>query len=363
VKSDINRLICFSFILTINTSTHILACWKNLSRLILENYVGENACKDWLSGNWWSTWKKEWLQLPWALIHAVPLHIGHLVWRDDTFYTSAVPATTFCIIRWSHWNDWWSLIQSSERNLIAKGTLDHKRWACPSAAISQVFRFLRSSTEQGLKLVNNYDWDSAKFSFLNLFEMLGKHITVNYMMSKDSVIRRLEDGNGYLLQSFTYQFDSGSISTILWKNETVTVAASGSDQWGILWTGTIDSSNGLVAVQYAWQYRWYQSDGTSLAKQKVVQFGLIAEENFSLCFLSVLVKCVDENASKYIRIFSIFGSNHDPITWSSHAEAPPFENPSKELASRSLTWFHVKGILNGHKGIRNPFFGKSSPRI
>jgi tyrosyl-tRNA synthetase len=112
-------------------------------------------------------------------------------------------------------------------------------------------------------MVNNYDWMS-QFTFLDFIRDVGKHITVNYMMSKDSVKRRLEDGNGLSFTEFSYQLIQGYDFYHLWKNQNCTIQLGGSDQWGNIVTGTelIRRMGGGSAFalngSIDHQSRWYQ---------------------------------------------------------------------------------------------------------
>jgi tyrosyl-tRNA synthetase len=124
--------------------------------------------------------------------------------------------------------------KSAERNLLDEATLNHN----VAALKNQLTKFLTfGEGETDAKMVNNFDW-FKEFSFLDFIRDVGKLITVNYMMAKDSVKKRLEGENGLSFTEFSYQLIQGYDFYYLWKNHNCKVQMGGSDQWGNIVTGS-----------------------------------------------------------------------------------------------------------------------------
>ncbi|MCU0421528.1 MAG: tyrosine--tRNA ligase, partial [Bacteroidia bacterium] len=124
--------------------------------------------------------------------------------------------------------------KSAERNLLSEEVLTHN----VSCIHQQLEKFLDFNCgENSAVMVNNYDW-FKEFNFLDFIRDVGKHITVNYMMAKDSVKRRLEGDSGMSFTEFTYQLVQGYDFYYLWKNHGIKIQMGGSDQWGNIVTGT-----------------------------------------------------------------------------------------------------------------------------
>jgi tyrosyl-tRNA synthetase len=163
------------------------------------------------------------------------LHIGHLVGVMTLLHFQRAGHKPFALVGGATGMIGDPSFKSAERNLLDKSTLDHNV-ACIQAQLSKFLDFSGDSPNKA-RMVNNYDWMS-QFSFLEFIRDVGKHITVNYMMSKDSVKRRLEDGHGLSFTEFSYQLIQGYDFFHLWKNENCTIQLGGSDQWGNIVTGT-----------------------------------------------------------------------------------------------------------------------------
>lgn len=142
------------------------------------------------------------------------LHIGHLVGVMTLLHFQRAGHKPFTLVGGATGMIGDPSFKSAERNLLDKATLDHNV-ACIQGQLSKFLDF-SGATSNKAELVNNYDWMS-QFSFLDFIRDVGKHITVNYMMSKDSVKRRLEDGNGLSFTEFSYQLIQGYDFYHLWK--------------------------------------------------------------------------------------------------------------------------------------------------
>src|SRR5690606_37101215 len=163
------------------------------------------------------------------------LHIGHLVGVMTLLHFQRAGHKPFALVGGATGMIGDPSFKSAERNLLDKNTLDHNV-ACIQSQLSKFLDF-SGATSNKAELVNNFDWIS-QFSFLEFIRDVGKHITVNYMMSKDSVKRRLEDGNGLSFTEFSYQLIQGYDFYHLWKNNSCSIQLGGSDQWGNIVTGT-----------------------------------------------------------------------------------------------------------------------------
>ncbi len=163
--------------------------------------------------------------------------------------------------------------KSTERNLLDEAALRHNQ----NAIKAQLSRFLdfESDTANAAELVNNYDW-MKEFSFLDFIRSVGKHITVNYMMAKDSVKKRLngEAQDGMSFTEFTYQLLQGYDFLHLYKDKSCTLQMGGSDQWGNITTGTELIRRIGNGKAYALTCPLItKADGTKFGKSEVEIFG------------------------------------------------------------------------------------------
>jgi tyrosyl-tRNA synthetase len=248
--------------------------------------------------------------------------------------------------------------KSAERNLLNKETLDHNV-SCIQAQLSKFLDFSGEAVNKA-EMVNNYDWMS-KFSFLEFIRDVGKHITVNYMMSKDSVKRRLEDGNGLSFTEFSYQLIQGYDFYHLWKNENCSIQLGGSDQWGNIVTGTelIRRMGGGSA--YALTVPLItKADGTKFGKTEGGSVWLDPEKTSPYAFYQFWLNVSDEDASKYIRIFTTLDKESVENLESQHAEAPHLRTLQKEIAKNVTIMVHSEEDYEMALKASSILFGKSS---
>jgi tyrosyl-tRNA synthetase len=241
---------------------------------------------------------------------------------------------------------------------LDKATLDHNV-ACLQGQLSKFLDFSGGSKNKA-ELVNNYDWMS-QFSFLEFIRDVGKHITVNYMMSKDSVKRRLEDGNGLSFTEFTYQLIQGYDFYHLWKNNNCTIQLGGSDQWGNIVTGTelIRRMGGGSA--YALTVPLItKADGTKFGKTESGSVWLDPEKTSPYAFYQFWLNVSDEDASKYIRIFTVLNKETIEKLEAEHAEAPQLRLLQKEIAKQVTTMVHSEEDYEMAVKASEILFGKSS---
>ena len=225
--------------------------------------------------------------------------------------------------------------KSAERNLLDEGALRHNQ-ACIQA---QLERFLDFSGENAAELVNNYDW-FKDMSFLQFIREVGKHISVNYMMAKDSVKNRLETGLSFT--EFSYQLVQGYDFYWLWKNKGCNFQMGGSDQWGNITTGTelIRRMGGEQAVSdpaFAITTPLLtKADGSKFGKSESGNVWLDAKRTSPYKFYQFWVNVGDEEAAKCIRIFTTW--DHEKIEdLIRHHQLVPHQRLLQRELGRDLT--------------------------
>lgn len=286
------------------------------------------------------------------------LHIGHLVGVMTLLHFQRAGHQPVALVGGATGMIGDPSFKSSERNLLDKATLDHNV-ACIQ---KQLAKFLDFSGNQPNKasLVNNYDWIS-QFTFLDFIRDVGKHITVNYMMSKDSVKRRLEDGNGLSFTEFSYQLIQGYDFYHLWKNENCTIQLGGSDQWGNIVTGTelIRRMGGGSAFALTVPLIT-KADGTKFGKTEGGSVWLDPEKTSPYAFYQFWLNVSDADASKYVRIFTVLDQSTIEKLEKEHAEAPHLRILQKEIAKEVTCMVHSKEDFEMALKASEILFGKSS---
>jgi tyrosyl-tRNA synthetase len=286
------------------------------------------------------------------------LHIGHLVGVMTLLHFQRAGHKPFALVGGATGMIGDPSFKSAERNLLDKPTLDHNV-ACIQSQLSKFLDFSGASANKA-ELVNNFDWMS-QFSFLEFIRDVGKHITVNYMMSKDSVKRRLEDGNGLSFTEFTYQLIQGYDFYHLWKNNNCSIQLGGSDQWGNIVTGTelIRRMGGGSA--YALTVPLItKADGTKFGKTEGGSVWLDPEKTSPYAFYQFWLNVSDEDASKYIRIFTVLDQETIENLETEHAQAPHLRILQKEIAKQVTTMVHSEGDYEMAVKASEILFGKSS---
>lgn len=286
------------------------------------------------------------------------LHIGHLVGVMTLLHFQRSGHQPVALVGGATGMIGDPSFKSAERNLLDKATLDHNV-ACIQ---KQLAKFLDFSGNQANKaaMVNNYDWMS-QFTFLDFIRDVGKHITVNYMMSKDSVKRRLEDGNGLSFTEFSYQLIQGYDFYHLWKNQNCSIQLGGSDQWGNIVTGTelIRRMGGGSAFALTVPLIT-KADGTKFGKTEGGSVWLDPEKTSPYAFYQFWLNVSDEDASKYIRIFTVLDQGTIEGLEKEHAEAPHLRLLQKEIAKEVTTMVHSKEEYEMALKASEILFGKSS---
>lgn len=245
--------------------------------------------------------------------------------------------------------------KSAERNLLDADTLDKNL----AGVQKQLERFLDFDCgENSAEIVNNYDW-FKNMSFLDFIRDVGKHITVNYMMSKDSVQSRLESGLSFT--EFSYQLVQGYDFYWLWKNKNVSVQLGGSDQWGNIVTGTelIRRIGGGEAFAITTPLI-KKADGTKFGKTAGGNVWLDKERTSPYKFYQYWLNASDEDASKYIRIFTLKTKEEIEAIEKEHSEAPHLRVLQKALAEDITIRVHGQDDLETAISASNILFGKST---
>lgn len=250
--------------------------------------------------------------------------------------------------------------KSNERNLLDEVTLRHNQ----EAIKGQLARFLdfTSNAPNAAELVNNYDW-MKNFSFLDFIRDIGKHITVNYMMSKDSVKKRLssESAEGMSFTEFTYQLVQGYDFLHLYKNKECTLQMGGSDQWGNITTGTELVRRIASGKAYALTCPLItKADGTKFGKSEGGNIWLDAVRTSPYKFYQYWLNTSDVDAEKYIKIFTFLSKEEIEELTIKHREAPHLRLLQKRLAEEITVMVHsVEDLENAIKA-SNILFGNST---
>lgn len=250
--------------------------------------------------------------------------------------------------------------KSTERNLLDETTLRHNQ----DAIKKQLSHFLdfQSKTTNAAVLVNNYDW-MKPFSFLEFIRDVGKHITVNYMMSKDSVKKRLsgEDSDGMSFTEFTYQLVQGYDFLHLYKTHNCTFEMGGSDQWGNITTGTELIRRIAGGKGYALTCPLItKADGSKFGKSEGGNIWLDAERTSPYKFYQYWLNSSDEDAEKYIKIFTFLTQDEINDLIEEHKTAPHLRQLQKRLAEELTIMVHSKEDLGNAIVASNILFGNST---
>lgn len=244
--------------------------------------------------------------------------------------------------------------KSSERNLLDEETLQHNL----KSVKNQLEKFLDFDGENAAEVVNNYDW-FKDFGFLEFIRDVGKHITVNYMMAKDSVKSRLESGLSFT--EFSYQLVQGYDFYHLWKHKNVKLQLGGSDQWGNIVTGTELIRRKAQGEAYALTTPLItKADGTKFGKSEGGNVWLDAQRTSPFKFYQYWINATDEDVVKYIKIFSTRSKDEIFNLIKEHEEAPHLRLLQKSLAEEVTGRVHSKKELELAEKATQILFGKST---
>jgi len=245
--------------------------------------------------------------------------------------------------------------KSKERNLLDEKTLTHNL----TSVQKQLEQFLDFDCgANSAEVVNNYDW-FKEFNFLDFIRDVGKHMSVNYMMAKDSVKSRLEKGMSFT--EFSYQLVQGYDFYWLWKNKNCKVQLGGSDQWGNIVTGTelVRRKGGGKAFAVTTPLI-KKADGGKFGKTESGNVWLDKTKTSPYKFYQFWLNSTDDDAKNYIKIFTLLSQEEIAKLTTEHEEAPHLRLLQKVIAEEVTTRVHSKEDLEMAIKASNILFGKST---
>ena len=251
--------------------------------------------------------------------------------------------------------------KSVERNLLTEEVLAHNI----AGIKKQLAKFLdfESTAPNRAELVNNYDW-MKEFSFLSFIRDIGKHITVNYMMAKDSVKKRFdpnENTDGMSFTEFSYQLLQGYDFLHLYQEKNLTLQIGGSDQWGNITTGTELIRRIAGGKAYALTCPLItKADGTKFGKSEGGNVWLDPEKTSPYKFFQYWINTSDADAERYIKIFTMLSKEEINSLIAQHAEAPHLRVLQNKLAEELTVLVHGREELEKAKKASQILFGNST---
>ncbi len=250
--------------------------------------------------------------------------------------------------------------KSAERNLLDEPTLRHNQ-DCLQKQLAKLLDF-DSKAENRAVLVNNYDW-MKEFSFLDFIRDIGKHITVNYMMAKDSVKKRInsESQTGMSFTEFSYQLVQGTDFLHLYRTLNCKLQMGGSDQWGNIITGTELIRKKESGEAFALTCPLItKADGGKFGKTESGNVWLDPERTSPYSFYQFWLNVSDADAEKYIKIFTMLPEKHIAELVAKHNEAPHMRVLQKELAKEVTTMVHSAEEFEMAVAASQILFGKGT---
>ena len=249
--------------------------------------------------------------------------------------------------------------KSQERNLLDSDTLRHNQ-ECIRKQLGKFLDF-DSKAPNAAILVNNYDWMS-KFSFIDFIRDIGKHITVNYMMAKDSVKKRFNgEGDGMSFTEFSYQLVQGYDFLYLNQNYNCKLQMGGSDQWGNITTGTELIRRKTDGEAFALTCPLItKADGGKFGKTEKGNIWLDPERTSPYIFYQFWLNCSDEDSKKYIRIFTLYSKEEIEAMEKEQEAAPHLRTLQKALAKDLTIRVHSQKDYEAAVEASNILFGKGT---
>lgn len=247
--------------------------------------------------------------------------------------------------------------KSAERNLLSEETLRHNV-SCLEQQLRKYLDF--DCGTNSAEMVNNYDW-FKNFTFLDFIRDVGKHLTVNYMMAKDSVKKRLEGETGMSFTEFSYQLVQGYDFYYLWKEKNCKVQMGGSDQWGNIVTGTelIRRKEGGTAFAITTQLI-KKADGTKFGKTESGAVWLDPAKTSPYKFYQFWLNSSDADAKSWIRIFTLKSRDEIEALEKEHDLAPHLRVLQKALAGEITARTHSEEALQKAIKTSEFLFGRGS---
>lgn len=244
--------------------------------------------------------------------------------------------------------------KSSERNLLAEEVLNHNQ-ACVKKQLEKFLNFQSGSNKA--ELVNNYDW-FKDFKFLDFIRDVGKHITVNYMMAKDSVQKRLETGLSFT--EFSYQLVQGYDYYWLYQNKNCKIQMGGSDQWGNIVTGTELIRRKMNGDAFALTTPLIKkADGTKFGKTEQGNVWLDPKKTSAYKFYQYWLNASDEDAINFIKIFTTKQKEEIDALIIEHSQAMHLRKLQTELAKEICVRVHSQAEYDAAVKASSILFGNS----
>ena len=291
------------------------------------------------------------------------LHIGHLVSVMILKHFQACGHKPYALVGGATGMIGDPSMKSAERNLLDEATLNHNV-ACLKAQLARFLDF-DSDAPNKAELVNNYDW-MKDYTFINFIRDIGKHITVNYMMAKDSVKKRLsrDSSEGMSFTEFSYQLMQGYDFYWLWKNKGCILQLGGSDQWGNITTGSelIRRMDGGEAFALTCPLI-RKADGTKFGKTEKGNIWLDAERTSPYEFYQFWLNVADTDAESYIKIFTLLDRQTIEDLIARHRENPGARELQKVLAREVTLMCHGQEALDKAIEASQMLFGGNSEAL
>ena len=246
--------------------------------------------------------------------------------------------------------------KTAERSLLSVEQIEYNL-NCQKKQLEKFLDF--NCGANSAEIVNNYDW-FKDITFLDFIRDAGKHITINYMLAKDSVKNRIEAESGMSFTEFTYQLIQGYDFYHLWKNRNVKLQLGGSDQWGNIVTGTELIRRKDAGEAYALTTQLIKkADGTKFGKSEGGNIWLDPKRTSPYKFYQFWLNVADADAPNLIRIFSLKGKEEIEALEAQHAEAPHLRMLQKALAEEVTTRVHSEADLKRAQEMTAIHFGSS----
>lgn len=245
--------------------------------------------------------------------------------------------------------------KSSERNLLSEDILNHNL-SCQKKQLEKFLDF--GCGKNSAEIVNNYDW-FKDYRFLDFIRDIGKHITISYMMTKDSVKNRLEAGMSFT--EFSYQLVQGYDFYYLYQHKNCKLQMGGSDQWGNIVTGTELIRRKSQGEAYALTTPLItKADGTKFGKSENGNIWLDPNKTSPYSFYQFWMNASDEDVSKYIRIFTLFNKEEVEVMEEDHKKAPHLRLLQKALAKDITIRVHSEKDYISALNASEILFGKGT---
>ena len=257
------------------------------------------------------------------------LHVGHLTQIMTLIHFQRAGHKPFALVGGATGMVGDPSGKSAERNLLSEEVLNHNV-KCLEQQLKKFLDF--NCGANSAEMVNNYDW-FKNFTFLDFIRDVGKHLTVNYMMAKDSVKKRLEGDTGMSFTEFSYQLVQGYDFYYLWKEKNCQIQMGGSDQWGNIVTGTELIRRKAAGTAYAITTQLIKkADGTKFGKTESGAVWLDPAKTSPYKFYQFWLNSTDSDAKSWIRIFTLKSQAEIEQLEMEHDEAPHLRILQKALA-------------------------------